>query len=112
VQSGLVRAIGLLTRDKPAFVGDIKPVAEQGVPAIDASLFVGLFAPANIPPGIAERLGFAVSTILKEQGLRQKFHAIGADPAPLTGPAFKAYIVSTAERYAKIVREAGIKPER
>jgi tripartite-type tricarboxylate transporter receptor subunit TctC len=112
VQSGLVRTLGIMAKDKPGFVGDTKTVAEQGLPAIDAGLFVGLFAPANTPPEIAERLGQAVAAILKDEALRQRFNAVGAEAAPLTGPAFKDYIVSTADRYARVIREAGIKPDR
>jgi tripartite-type tricarboxylate transporter receptor subunit TctC len=112
VQSGLARTLGLMTKDKPAFVGDVKTLAEQGLPPIDASLFVGLFAPASLPPAIAERLAQATETILKDAGLRERLNKIGAEVAPLRGAAFRDDIKATAERYARVIREAGIKPER
>jgi tripartite-type tricarboxylate transporter receptor subunit TctC len=112
VQSGLARALGLMTKDKPAFVGKLETMAEQGLPAIDASLFVGLYAPASTPAEIVERLGQAMEKALEDPTLRQRFNAIGAEAAPLRGSAFKDYIASTAGHYTRIVREAGIKIEK
>ncbi len=112
VQSGRVRTLGLMIKEKPAFVADIRPLAEQGLPAIDASLFIGLYAPANTPPEIAERLAREVTKILEDEALRKRLNGIGAEATPLAGQAFKDFIVSTGERYARVIREAGIKPSR
>jgi tripartite-type tricarboxylate transporter receptor subunit TctC len=112
VQSGLARTLALMTKDKPAFVGDVRTVAELGGPAVDASLFVGLFAPAGTPAPIVERLGDAAAKALQDPALRTRFNAIGAEVAPLRGQAFLDDIATTAARYARIVRDAGIKLEK
>jgi len=112
VQSGRVRALSLMTRERPPFIKDIPTTAEQGYPNIDGSLFVGLYAAAKTPPALAERIGQEVRQILDEPAVRERLNGVGLDVAPLMGAAFRDYIKTTGEHYEQVVKAANIEPSR
>lgn len=112
LQSGRARAIGVMTKDKPAFLGDMPTIADQGMPEMDANLFVSLYAPAKTPPAIAERLNEVLAQILKEEDVQKRLNAVGTEASPLSGQAFLDSIDAGAARYAEIIKKAGIKPDR
>jgi len=109
LQSGKAKVIGLMTKDKPAFVGDMPTIAEAGMPDMDANLFVSLYAPAKTPPEIAERLNKALQAILKNKDVQKRLNLVGTEASPLSGQAFLDAIDSGAARYAEIIKRAGIK---
>lgn len=112
VDSGKARRIGLMTKEKPAFLGDVQTVAEQGLPMIDASLFIGLYAPVKTPSAVSERIASVVTKILEDDALRQRHAVFGAEVSPLVGAEFSRFITSNSDRYARVIREAGIQPSR
>jgi tripartite-type tricarboxylate transporter receptor subunit TctC len=112
VQSGKARVIGVMTRDKPAFLGDMPTIAETGMPSMDASLFVGLFAPAKTPDAIVNRLNQELAAILKDPEIRKRLNSVGVEANGINGKAFVDHIAAGADRYAKIIQATGIKPER
>ncbi|VCU70141.1 Tripartite tricarboxylate transporter family receptor [Pigmentiphaga humi] len=112
IQSGTVRALSLMTKERPPFIKDIPTIAEQGYPNIDGSLFVGLYATAKTPPALAERIGQEVRKILDEPAVRERLNAVGLDVAPLMGEAFRDYIKATGEHYEQVVKAANIEPNR
>ena len=108
IESGKVRILALMTRQKPAFVAQYPSAAEQGL-AVDAALWVGLFAPAGTPPAIVSRLNDAVAKILQDESVRKRLNDVGTEASHISEAAFAERIKVDAERYLKVIQQVGIK---
>jgi len=111
LESGKLRVVSLMTRQKPSFAAAWPTLAEQGL-AVDAQLWVGLFARAHTPTAIIDKLDAEVARILEDPDVRKQLNALGTEAAGLSQAAFAARIRADAERYARVIREAGIRIER
>jgi tripartite-type tricarboxylate transporter receptor subunit TctC len=97
-----------MTRQKPTFVAQYPSAAEQ-VLAVDAALWVGLFAPAGTPPAIVSRLNDAVAKILQDESVRKRLNDVGTEASHISEAAFAERIKVDAERYLKVIQQVGIK---
>ena len=111
LESGKLRVVSLMTRQKPSFAAAWPTLAEQGL-AVDAQLWVGLFARAHTPTAIIDKLDAEVARILEDPDVRKQLNALGTEAAGLSQAAFAARIRADAERYARVIRDAGIRIER
>jgi len=107
VEAGKMKGLALLTQKRPLFAADWPIISDSGL-AIEAALWVGLFAPAGTASAIVNRLDTEVTRILQQQDFRKRLNDLGTDPSPLSQAAFVERISSDAERYAKIIAQAGI----
>jgi tripartite-type tricarboxylate transporter receptor subunit TctC len=80
--------------------------------SIDAALWVGLFAPAATPPAIVSRLNDAAGRVLQDAAVRDRLHALGTEPSPISQAAFVESIRNTAARYTRIIEQTGVRIER
>jgi len=112
VRNGRLRAYGVTTAQRFASLPDIPTIAEAGVPGYEATQWFGVLAPAGTPRDIIARLHGEVSRALKEPEVRKRFVADGSDTAISGSPEeFAAYIRADEAKWAKVVKEAGLKPE-
>jgi tripartite-type tricarboxylate transporter receptor subunit TctC len=109
VKAGKMRLLAVTTARRASAAPEVPTVAESGVPDFDASLWVGLFAPAGVARPIVDRLNSEVNRILKEPDVRERLVGLGADPVGSTPEELAARIKADAARYARIAREAGIR---
>jgi tripartite-type tricarboxylate transporter receptor subunit TctC len=109
LQSGKVKVVALMTKQRPSFAPDWPTVAEAGLD-IDMALWVGLFAPAGTPAAIVEKLDTEATKILKTEELRKQLNALGTDASPLSRAAFAKRIRDDAARYAIIIEKTGLQP--
>ena len=111
VRSGRLRALGITGAQRSAAVPEIPTVAETGLPGYEAVQWYGLLAPAQTPRDIIAKLHGEMAGILRLPEIRQKFAGDGADAVGSTPEEFGRFIRSETEKWAKVVRDAGIKPE-
>jgi tripartite-type tricarboxylate transporter receptor subunit TctC len=111
IEAGKVKVLGLMTRQRPSFAPDWPTLAEKGV-AVDAALWVGLFAPAGTPPAIVGRLDGEVVRILQDADVRKRLNAVGTEASPISRDAFVERIRTDAARYSRIIAETGVRIER
>ena len=112
IKSGRLRALGVTGKSRIAVLPDAPTLTEAGVPGmeIDAGWF-GLFAPANLPAGIINKLYEETRAALATPQVRDKLREQGFPPVGNTPAQFKAYLASEIKAYAEMTRIAGIKPE-
>jgi len=112
VRSGRVRAYGVTSARRSSAAPDIPTIAEGGLPGYEAVQWFGLLAPAGTPREIVARLHAAVVRALQDPAIRQRFVNDGADPMPSGSPEeFREFMRAEARKWAKVVKDAGIKPE-
>jgi tripartite-type tricarboxylate transporter receptor subunit TctC len=108
LDSGRIKALAVLSRDRPAFLRDWPTMADVGL-NVDAGLTLGLYVPANTPAAIVSRLDAEMLNILKDEGLRRRFNELGMEVTPISRDALVARIRSEADRYRQIIERTGVK---
>lgn len=111
IKAGKLRGYAVLSATRSSFAPDYPTVAESGFPGYEIDLWFGLMGPARTPQPVLARLNAEVNRILQAPDLRAKFASQFYEPLGGTPERFAAAIRSDMERYAKAIREAGIKPE-
>jgi tripartite-type tricarboxylate transporter receptor subunit TctC len=112
VKAKRVRAYGVTSAKRANAAPDIPTLAEAGVPGYEAVQWFGLLAPASTPREIITKLHGAVLQTLNDPNVRKRFIDGGADPSPSSSPeAFAALMRAELKKWARVVKEAGIKPE-
>jgi tripartite-type tricarboxylate transporter receptor subunit TctC len=111
IRSGKLRALGTTGAARIAALPDVPTVAEAGLPGYEATLWIGIFAPAGTPRAIVSRLHREIVGVLGEADLKQAFLAQGLEPSPETPEAFAAYLREEIVKWRGVVRAAGIRAE-
>lgn len=111
VKAGRLRALAVSTAKRSASAPDVPTVIESGYPGFEYSNWNALFAPAKTAPAIVRKVNEAVVKVLSESEVAQKLIALGADPAPGSPEDLGRYMRTDHERWRKVIRSAGIKPE-
>jgi tripartite-type tricarboxylate transporter receptor subunit TctC len=111
VQAKRVRVLSLTTAKRMAAYPDWPTAQEAGIPNLDASIWVGMFAPKGVPRPIVNKLNAEVRKTLESPDLRARFTELGTEPTGMTPEAFRARIHKDLERYQVVVKASGITPE-
>jgi tripartite-type tricarboxylate transporter receptor subunit TctC len=111
VRSGRLRALGITGAKRSGAVPEIPTVAETGLPGYEAVQWYGVLVPAQTPREIIARLHSELVAVLQSPDVKQKFLNDGADPIGNSPDEFGGFIRAETEKWAKVVRVAGIKPE-
>ncbi len=90
---------------------DLPTIAETGVPGLDVGGWYGVLAPARTPQPVVALLSSEIIKALKAPDVGERFAVDGSEPIGRTPENFAAYIKSEIAKWAKVVRETGIKAE-
>jgi tripartite-type tricarboxylate transporter receptor subunit TctC len=112
LKSGRVRAIAYTGPQRHPAMPDVPTTTEAGLPTyqIDGGWF-GMFAPANTPPDIVDKLQREVKIAVADPGVAAKLAALGVDPVATAPADFKQFVSAELRKQAEAVRIAGIEPE-
>lgn len=108
VKSGRLRALAVTTAKRVPALPELPPIAET-VPGVDTGSWFGILLPAGSPPAAVERLGAAAAAAVRSASLHDRFSREGAEVVGSTPGEFANFIRSESERYARILKESGIK---
>ena len=108
-REGKVRALAVTSLQRHAGIPDLPTMAESGLPGFDVTVWFGLMAPARTPPAIVDKLHRETVKILAMPEIRQRFDDLGIEPIGNSPAEFAAAIDGEIPKWAKLVREAGMK---
>ncbi|MBA4327795.1 MAG: hypothetical protein C0428_06180 [Polaromonas sp.] len=111
VKSGKLKVLAVLSPNRSAIFPDVPTIAESGFPGFEASVWYALMAPAATPRAIVTQLHAEVQKALKTPEVQQRMTAVGGEVLPGSMAMVATLISSERQRYAKLVREANIKPD-
>jgi tripartite-type tricarboxylate transporter receptor subunit TctC len=111
IKSGELKVLAVTTKQRVAIAPQWPTVAESGLPAFDAPLWVGLFAPSGVPAAIVQTLQKQVSAALQAPDVRDQLAALGAEPVGMTSAEFAVRIKQDGARFVAIARTAQIQSE-
>ncbi|MES2007716.1 MAG: tripartite tricarboxylate transporter substrate binding protein [Pseudomonadota bacterium] len=113
IKAGKLKAFAVTTATRAAALPELPTIAEAGkglgLEGFDISTWFGVFAPANTPKEIVDRLNHEIVAILKTDDMKAKLARIGAQPAPTTPEQFGALVQRELKKYAQIVKVSGAK---
>ncbi|MGE4240491.1 Bug family tripartite tricarboxylate transporter substrate binding protein [Ramlibacter sp.] len=111
IKSGKLKALSISGPKRSNALPGVPTASESGLPGFEADFWIGLFAPAGTPPAIVQRLNAEVVKILNSGPVKEKFATSGVDGMAITPEAFNQIQAKDIERWAKIVKTAGLKGE-
>jgi tripartite-type tricarboxylate transporter receptor subunit TctC len=110
IQSGALRALAVAGRKRFEGLPDVPTIADT-VPGYEANSWCGLGAPRGTPPEIIERLNREINAGLNDPGVKAQLAKVSTTPIIFTPAEFGAYMASEVEKWGKVVRTAGVRPE-
>jgi tripartite-type tricarboxylate transporter receptor subunit TctC len=111
INAGKLRALAVLRAGRTAVLPEVPTAAEAGVPGVELNGWVGLFAPAQTPREVVDKLGATVTATMADKELAERLIAAGNDTDFLIGAALGERLKQDKEATAAIVKAAGIQPE-
>jgi tripartite-type tricarboxylate transporter receptor subunit TctC len=111
IRAGRLRAIAVTGLTRDPLLPEVPTVAEAGLPDFEIGGWHGLFAPAATPAAIVEQLNAAVLRILATPEIQDLWKAQGMGIVRGSPDAFAAVVRGDYEKYGRLIRSAGIKPE-
>jgi len=105
-----LRALAVTTAMRSPALPDI-PTVGDFVPGYEASSWHGVGVPKDTPAEIVEKLNREINAVLTDPKLKARLADLGGVPMPMTAPEFGKFIADETEKWAKVIKFAGIKPE-
>ena len=109
IRSGKLRALAMTTTARSDVLPDIPTFAES-LPGYEASAWMGFGAPRGTPTAIIEKLNMAVNAGLADPTIKTRFAELGGTVLPGSPADFGRLIADETEKWAKVIKFAGIKP--
>ena len=111
VRSGRLHAIAVSAGKRSPAIPELPTVAESGLPGFASEDWQGILAPAKTPPEIVAKLNGELQRVLGLPELKEKLIAAGFDARTSTPEWFADFMKAETVKWAKVVKEAGIKAE-
>ena len=110
-KSGKLRAIAVGGAKRSNAAPEIPTITENGLPGFEVTDWQGLLAPAKTPAAVIERLNRETMRILNEREVKERLAAAGLQVVTNTPAQFADFIRAEINKWNKVIRAAGIKPE-
>ncbi len=111
IQGGTVRALAMSTPTRNPTFPNVPTMKELGYPEFDFGAWQGVFAPAGTPADVVARLNTELNAILRDPEASGALQKIGFTPVGGSVEQFRQLVVSTIDKWGKVVREAKLKVE-
>ena len=110
IRTGKLRALAATTAKRLESLPDVPTVGEF-VPGYEASGWYGSAAPKDTPGEIVNKLSEAMNAALADPKAKARLNELGVEPMPLTPAEFEKFIAAETDKWAKVIKSSGIKPE-
>jgi tripartite-type tricarboxylate transporter receptor subunit TctC len=108
LKDGKLRALGVTTDKRVKFLPDVPAVAES-VPGYAVTGWLGFGAPKSTPSEIVERLNSEINAVLADRAILARLANLGSEPFTSSPADFGRFIAVETEKWAKVVKFAGLK---
>jgi tripartite-type tricarboxylate transporter receptor subunit TctC len=112
VQAGKLRAIAIGAPERSPAAKDVPTTTEAGMADLQTENWYGMVAPAKTPPEVIAALNKAAVEATKDKGVIDKLASQGATLVGDTPAQFRAFIEAETRKWARVIKEAGVEPEK
>ena len=111
VKQGKIKALGVAAKQRFALLPEVPTMEEAGLPGYEIRVWYGFFVPAKTPRAIVDKLHNETVRALGTDDVKARLAAIGTQPAGNGPDEFRPMVQAELQKWAKVARESGIKPE-
>jgi len=108
-RSGKLKALATTGKTRSAVTPDVPTAAEAGVPGYEATIWLGLMAPAGTPMPILEKLNLETNKVINAPEVKENWLKQGAVPMGMPVDQFGRFLREDAQKWAKLVKDTGMK---
>ena len=112
VSAGRLKALGTSGKARSSVLPDVPTVAEAGVPGYEAVIWLGVMAPAGTPRAVVERLNAEITRAANAPEMRQAWAKQGAVAMSMSPDEFARFMREDIEKWARIVKISGARPDQ
>ena len=109
VRAGKLKALGTTGKVRSPVLPEVPTVAEAGVPGYEATIWLGIVAPAGTPKPVVERLNAEIRKIVNSPEVREAWARQGASPLSMSTEEFGQYLRDDIAKWAHVVKISGAK---
>ena len=107
VKSGQLKALGTTGTVRSSVLPNVPTVAEAGVPGYEATIWLGIMAPAGTPKAIVDKLNAEINKVINRPEIKDGWARQGATPMNMSPEQFGRYLRDDIEKWAKVVKISG-----
>src|SRR6266436_3140971 len=111
VEQGKVKVLGVATQQRLPMLAQVPTVSESGVAGFDIDVWLGIAAPARVPPEVVARIGQAIREITELPDVQKRMSTLGLNFDFRNSDQFRELIVKDHQKYGTVIRDAGIHPD-
>jgi tripartite-type tricarboxylate transporter receptor subunit TctC len=108
-RAGKVKALGTTGKSRSSVMPEAPTIAEAGVPGYEATIWLGLMAPAGTPRPVLEKLNAEVNKIINAPDVKETWAKQGAVPMGMPVDEFGKFLREDIAKWAKLVKATGMK---
>ncbi len=108
IQGGKLRGLAVTTAKRTPAAPELPPIAEAGVPGFDVSSWYAFFAPARTPPDILRKMHGDTVAALNDPVTKERLEQLGVVVVGSTPAELAAFLKGEMDKWAPVIREAGI----
>lgn len=106
-KAGQVKALATTGAKRSELTPDVPTVSESGVPGYEATIWLGVMAPAKTPQAVVDKLNAEISKIVNRPDVRANWGKQGAVPMTMSVKEFDAYLRKDIDKWADVVKKTG-----
>jgi tripartite-type tricarboxylate transporter receptor subunit TctC len=110
IRAGKLRALAVTGPERSALAPEIPTCVESGLPLVAVNWW-GVLLPVGTPKAIAEKFRADLIKVMQDPEVKEKFATLGVEAVISTPAEFGAYMKADTAKYAKLIKDAGIKGE-
>jgi tripartite-type tricarboxylate transporter receptor subunit TctC len=111
LQQGSIRPLAVTSARRSPALPNVPTLAEQGIPNQESDVILGVLVPATTPKEIVERLHREIVKIVADPEIKRRLAAVGFEAVGSTPAEFDERVKAEIAKWAKVIRDAGIKPQ-
>ena len=111
-KAGKVRALATTGQKRSTVTPELPTVSEAGVKGYEATIWLGVMAPAGTPRPVLDRLNAEITKVTGRADVKKTWNEQGAEPMSMNVPEFEKYLHADIAKWAKVVKISGAKADQ
>ena len=111
IKAGKIKALAVTTAKRSSALPNVPTVSEAGLPGYEMAGWIGLLAPKGTPKDVIDKLHAEIAKIAAVPEVRERMIAAGVELVATTPQEFHSVISTELPKYAKVMKDAGMKQE-